>query len=689
MPLPALATLAVLLIGLNQSGWQSDVLGTALGIFYLAVTGYLVGGRLAPKAGNVAQRIAWGVIATLATIGVLGTAMFYLHSFTGLAGLVLLAVLPWFGRTAPDQPEHKTLTATRAHKRRQGVVVATYLALVASTWYLVSTGATVEAIRTPWESVPPLAVLCYGLTAASALAVSFYLRNPLWLAPFYLLSLGLLPLVYPLGFGFDPFIHQASEKLLTLSGTITPKPLYYLGQYTIVTTLSQVLHLPIAVVDTWVLPLLASLSLPLGLELLTSAWRLEKPWRNWLLLLPLAFALSSFTYTTPQGLSNLWALLTLILLAARLSGANVPRLLLWLLAGATAATHPLTGLPTLGVLALAWAVFEIPAGTPWRTKAILGAAATTALIVPASFLIFGWLKPGPASLKLNYDMLGSLRGLGEAIASHLPFLPQFVNLPDVVYLWGRPLTLTFLLLAASGYYSARRDVPKLQLFGYAGALLAAGYLVLKLAAQFPGLPAYEQDFYTVRLWDLALMSLWPLALIGGYQVMRWLWQKLSIPLSFVVAGALVLTASFYLTYPRVDTWHRDTAYNTTPADAEAVQLIDHVAGSTPYVVLANQAVAAAAIREFGFTHYYAGNFYYPVPTGTNPLYQVYSAATETGTPTRATVARAAELGGVNQVYLVLNRYWADFLTLTPVAIKEANQRWVVADDRVEVFRYDF
>jgi hypothetical protein len=341
------------------------------------------------------------------------------------------------------------------------------------------------------------------------------------------------------------------------------------------------------------------------------------------------------------------------------------------------------------VLALAWVTFDVPHETPWRKKALAGAAAAVALVVPASFVLFGLLKPGAASLALNHDLLGSLQSIGQDVASRLPFLPPFVNLADAVYLWGRPLVLVFVILAALGYYSARRDVPKLQLFGVAWALLTASYLVLKLAARFPNLPPYEQDFYTVCLWDLALLCLWPLVLVGAYHLGRFAWHKVASPLPIVLAEALVLTASFYLTYPRLDAWHRDSAYNTTPADAETVKLIDQAAGGAPYVVLANQAVAAAAIREFGFTHYYAGNFYYPVPTGTNPLYPVYAAATESGTPTRAVVVRAAELAGVNQVYLVLNRYWADFLKLAPIATKAANQYWSVADDRVQVFRYDF
>jgi hypothetical protein len=223
----------------------------------------------------------------------------------------------------------------------------------------------------------------------------------------------------------------------------------------------------------------------------------------------------------------------------------------------------------------------------------------------------------------------------------------------------------------------------------AASLVATGFIVLKLCFTFASLPLNEQDFYSIRLWDLALLCLTPLVLLGGLKIGQWLRLKFSSALPWLLAGSLILTASFYLTYPRMDTWQKDTAYNTTPADVEVVKLIAETAGDLPYVVLANQAVSAAAVREFGFTNYFAGNFYYPIPTGTNPLYQIYLDATEGGMPKRDIIAQAAQIANVPQVYLVLNRYWADFLKLAPIASQEADQKWIISNDKIQVFRYDF
>ena len=45
-------------------------------------------------------------------------------------------------------------------------------------------------------------------------------------------------------------------------------------------------------------------------------------------------------------------------------------------------------------------------------------------------------------------------------------------------------------------------------------------------------------------------------------------------------------------------------------------------GVSPYIVLANQSVSAAALLRFGFHTYYGAQFYYAIPTGA-PLYQSY------------------------------------------------------------------
>ena len=51
------------------------------------------------------------------------------------------------------------------------------------------------------------------------------------LSAHYLLSFSVAAIVYKIGYGFDPFIHQATMELIDKKGVVTPKPFYYLGEY--------------------------------------------------------------------------------------------------------------------------------------------------------------------------------------------------------------------------------------------------------------------------------------------------------------------------------------------------------------------------------------------------------------------------------------------------------------------------
>lgn len=685
MILPALATFLVLLSALNFWGWHLSWLGVGIGGLYLALVSYLLGGRLKTLAGSFVERLGWGLLAAITALSLAGTAAFYLHFFSYPTVVVVLALLPWLGSWQETPPRAEPAAGPRWPL---AALAALYLGVVLLLWFTVGQGFTDQALRSPWQTVPGLAFVLYGVAAALLLVGTRWFKNPGWAMPFYAASLAVLPLVYALGYGFDPFIHQASEQLLAASGTISPTPLYYVGQYAAVVSLNYLLPIALPLLDRWFLPLLASLALPLALAAALRPWQWERPWPVLGLLWPMVFTLSGFTYTTPQGLANLFAITTILVLAARLAGQGIPRWWPWLLTAATLATHPLTGLPLLGLTALWWYTQEHKPPDPVRKKLIALIGAATALAVPLAFTVFSLVQPSAARVQLNHAPLQSLASIGQSMANTLPAFWGFTDVSDTVYLWARPLPLIFFVLAALGLWYVNKKMPAWRWFAWSGALVALSYLILKLGATFPGLPAYEQDFYSGRLWDLAQLCWWPLAVVGGYQL--WLWLQRFWPTSrWWMAGALLLTGSWYLTYPRLDFWHHDTAYNTTPADAAAVQLIDRDAAARPYVVLANQAVSAAAISTFGFKTYYNGNFYYPVPTGANPLYDVYHQATEVSAPTRTIIQSAAKLAGVKRVYLVLDRYWADYLKLVPVAVKESNQTWVVADDQEEVFRYDF
>lgn len=673
------------MLSLNYWGWQISVIGVVFGLVYISCTSYLLGGRFGRNNQGLAERLVWGATALTALMAITGCVALYSWRLTPELIFGFAAILPWLGNgisntQKTDDSNHNWTIA----------IGLTYLALAILTVALIADARTIESIRTPWQVVPPYIFVCYGLTAASFIVLARYAKSPAWAIPLFLVSLSVLPLVYPLGYGFDPFIHQASEVLINTTGTITPKPFYYLGQYALVVQLAKMTSVPINLIDIWLLPILSSLIIPIAAGALVGQYKFNRPW---LLITPLiaiaGFAAGS-TYTTPQGLANLWAMGAILLMAVRIISPQIPQKLIWMFVIASLATHPLTGLPLLGVTLLWWTTFEhVTIFGKWQKHARWLIAMVTALIIPVAFIILSRLAPGAASVQLANNPLMKIEQLGANIRLSLPVLPMFSDIGDAIELISRPLTLILLLLVGLGWINAKKEFAGLKFFAFAAALPTVSFLILTIGFTFPGLPDNEQNFYNARLWALALTFSLPLMLLGaqnlGYRILK----KMPNFVPMAIGGSLLLTSCFYLAYPRFDRWHRDTAYNTAPADMAAVKLIEQTAAGLPYVVLANQAVAAAAIKEFGFAHYYQNYFYYPIPTGVNPLYGIYLEATEYGTPKREVIATAIQHLGVPQVYLVLNRYWANFLKLAPIAQNEADNYWQLDNDRVQVYRYNF
>jgi hypothetical protein len=132
-------------------------------------------------------------------------------------------------------------------------------------------------------------------------------------------------------------------------------------------------------------------------------------------------------------------------------------------------------------------------------------------------------------------------------------------------------------------------------------------------------------------------------------------HKTIIP--FLIFLALLISASLYLSYPRKDNYFDSHEYAVSQTDIDAVKWIEANKKSDDYIVLANQQVSVAALREFGFKKYYKDNsiFYYPIPTGSG-LYQ-YFLDMVYKKPSSETMAMAMEPAGVKEGYFVLNKYW--------------------------------
>jgi hypothetical protein len=118
------------------------------------------------------------------------------------------------------------------------------------------------AISSPWKAIGMDFFIYYALATVILILNLCYNRlkslNLVLLSFHYFLSFGVALIVFKLGYGFDPFIHQATEKAIIENGFILPKPLYYLGQYSLVVMLAQLTQISYQFWDRILLIMLAA-----------------------------------------------------------------------------------------------------------------------------------------------------------------------------------------------------------------------------------------------------------------------------------------------------------------------------------------------------------------------------------------------------------------------------------------------
>jgi hypothetical protein len=222
------------------------------------------------------------------------------------------------------------------------------------------------------------------------------------------------------------------------------------------------------------------------------------------------------------------------------------------------------------------------------------------------------------------------------------------------------------------------------LFSASSTFIAA--LVLRIAGDFGFLIDYERGNYADRLFMVAWLLLLPVAIPElGRRLANAVHAPLVNRIAVLVAIGFLGAGASYAALPRHDAVTPSRGWSVGSADIEAVKLIDQDSAGTPYTVLANQSVSAAAIKTFGFKRYNNDVFFYPIPTG-GPLYELFLRASYED-PSRDTMKDAARLGGSSLVYFVVNDYWWDAGRLSERAASSTDREFLIQDGKVKIFKY--
>lgn len=622
-------------------------------------------------------------LAILSLIMIFGSLVYFVYRFdwTGMIiTLIMSAGAYYFISPYLTAPSQAPLTKEKFTKIDWLLLALFILSNLWALFILVSHRSD-RALISPWEALPSWIFAAYILAAFSLIIIFLRAKRPglnRWLLSWhYGLSFIIAAIVYKIGYGFDPFIHQASMEFINQHGFIAPKTPYYLGEYSLLITIHRFTGFSLYILNKFLVPITAAIFLPGALNALGKTQGRQA---SFLLagLLVLIFSFSFLIVSTPQNLSFIFLLLSLFY-----SLAGNRRLLSFLLALAAMAIHPISGLPALSFFAFRELNYRRPHWTEknyrkYKTLVFAGSL----LSLPIAFAIIS----GQSLLKLRFSL--------QAFTT-LSFWPVYEgNLGSFALNFSYLLTylappLFFGLLIYGAWRWRNFDNENIALRQTISALMIAWLLTASLSFDF--LIDYEQGDYLGRL--IIMMALYALPwVIYGLSLIsfRARLQSRNGKIIFALAGALLIGASFYLSYPRQDVFFNSRGYSVSQADLDAVRLIEQDAQGKPYVVLANQQTSVAALKELGFDHYYQTSqgpvFFYPIPTG-GPLYQHYLTMVNEG-PTPETIRQALDLTGAKQLYFAVSRYWHRSDRLIGEAKTQAAASWTVGDGEIDIFSFD-
>ena len=632
----------------------------------LTVLGRRIGATLFP-AETRGISTAIGAIAAMACFSITGTAVYYVTSMnmftlgiaaTATIGGIVFATRGWRSRTEPSLSQ----PVFGKHRGQAVALLLVTIISLAAWWQAILSAPITDAVRSPWLVLSPISIIA----PAIALIVSFVLLHrglklfgslALFATLFSIFASAAA--LFPLGYGFDPFLHRATIAHIAEHGTITPKPLYYIGEYAIQLFGNILGGIPIAIIDAFLVPLIAAITLTITARRLPIGIAIT------------LIALSNFVTTTPQSLAYLFTILAIVSIPKsieRYRDLIVPSIF----AIAALITHPIAGVPACFFVAFC-------ATRIWNTSSLKTAirsllAIGAAIALPAMFSAQAIISHAPLSFSLNH-----LWKLNELPVSGFLF-SQGNTWLDALYLAIGNLSTIILILGVVGMIMHRRSrTPSSNDSGIMMISLLVSFAIVSLGIDFSYLIDYERQDFALRLLLLATLFALPLADHAIAEISSsFIGASRSRSAAAFVTLFIVSTASVYGLYPRHDGYVRSAAFNVSQADFDTVYAIhQRETENADYIVLSNQATAAAALQEFGFRKYYHTDiFYYPIPTG-GVLYQSYLSMVDTA-PTKEAADAAMALAGVQKAYFVVSDYWWKSDAIIENA-KQQTDNWFAVD----------
>lgn len=690
---------------LNMFFWQN----VYVGIFFTLLLFISFGNSLGNISPFKLYRPYWnklfGILLFISIIIIISSIAYYILPYNSIAISIILILVAAWAIFIPQLNYHLPHSIQSSHKNSfiAVILILIFLFLEFINFYIIISSRTGNAIRSPWEAIPKEFFFFYFFSTFFLIIISLINKKghaTLWLIVLhFILSTTIAVTVYKLGYGYDPMIHQATEKIIAEKGSIAPKPLYYTGQYMLVVFLSKTTALPTLAVDTYLIPLIFSFFMPLVFYFTFSQITQRVHCLPFLSAAFLIIPYSSFIVTTPQSLANFFILLIILLSPLVIFSDN--KKWIWplgIFALTTMFIHPLTGIPSvifmIFIIITYYLNFHSTTYSIVRKFLYLEAGLLSSVSLPLIFILNSEFSRTLSSI-ISLQFLKDTKNIGETLQFLIPNIKNnFKMIYDIVYWYESNMHILFLILAFLGIILLikKYKIQKILLYPFLFIIFFINYALLRVVVQFPSLITYERQNYPNRIFEISFYFLIPIIFFALIYALSVSFRKTkSLLAAIVLIVSIFITSSLYLSYPRADSYHLDRGYNITQTDINIVRYIDDAA-KDDYIVLANQMTSVAAIREFGFKKYFYNKdadkdyFYYPIPTG-DPLYQFYLSMVYKN-PDKKTAEAAGKFMGVNHVYFVLSSYWDKFEELAEKAKQEADSWQSIDQDKAFVFYYD-
>jgi len=267
---------------------------------------------------NFKKQLFYLILAMICLVSISGAVVYYFYALNwlGISLTLFLTVLGlWlFWRTIfvkkSDLLDASNITKDKVNCKKSAVVftwLIPYFLFFALCLVILFKSQTDAAITSPWQIVPAKFFITYIL--ATAYLFFLILKNSrftLYLViAHYFLSFSILWIIFKIGYGYDPFIHQATLELIDKQGFVLPKTPYYLGQYSLILIAHKLFFISIVWANKLLVPILSAITIPLTIYLFLKKYFKDLAFsiHHLALLFLLILPFSIFTLTVPQNLA--------------------------------------------------------------------------------------------------------------------------------------------------------------------------------------------------------------------------------------------------------------------------------------------------------------------------------------------------------------------------------------------------